>query len=134
MKKNIIKMITVFVVVMLVGCSQTSAKITTRKGVTVKDNIMTVKYASNPSTGYTWSYSFSKDGMLKVVNDKYKPKSNAKNLVGGSGYQYYSFKALKKGNVTIDLVYKRNWEGGETAKEVKLKVTIDSDKNITRVK
>ncbi|MFC1933048.1 protease inhibitor I42 family protein [Chloroflexota bacterium] len=64
---------------------------------------------SNPTTGYDWEVSYD-DNML-TLGDKEYTMEKCPGLVGAGGTQYFTFKALKKGETKITLDYQRSWEG-----------------------
>ncbi len=63
---------------------------------------------SNPSTGFEW-FEQHDPAILELVSRKFLPSSHTR-LVGSSGTQIFIFKATAKGETTIELVYKRQWE------------------------
>lgn len=64
----------------------------------------------NPTTGYTWQEEFD-DSFLELVEDKYKPSSEAEEgMVGAGGTRSFEFKGLKKGETEVTMVLKRAWE------------------------
>ncbi len=72
---------------------------------------LVVTLDSNASTGYSWSLAQNSDGSVlnKTGNQYIAPQTT---LVGASGKEEWTFKALKKGNSTISMEYKRSWETG----------------------
>lgn len=100
----------ILVLSLLAGCG--GAETYTDEGKTITasvDEEFTIALDSNPTTGYNWEETHD-TSMLSLVEDKYAPDEKAKGLVGAGGTQYYRFKALKKGDTEVTLVYKRTWE------------------------
>jgi len=100
----------ILVLSLLAGCG--GAKTYTDAGKTITASVgeeFTIALDSNPTTGYSWEETHD-TSMLSLVEDKYAPDEKAKGLVGAGGTQYYRFKALKKGDTEVTLVYKRTWE------------------------
>ncbi|MCJ7769256.1 MAG: protease inhibitor I42 family protein [Dehalococcoidales bacterium] len=65
---------------------------------------------SNPTTGYSWQASYD-ETMLELVEETYELGEFAgQGLLGAGGTELFRFKALKKGEVEITMVYKRPWE------------------------
>jgi inhibitor of cysteine peptidase len=64
---------------------------------------------SNPTTGYSWQESHDST-MLTLVNQEYKQREGSSGLVGAGGTEYIKYQALKKGEATVTLVYRRSWE------------------------
>jgi len=74
------------------------------------DQEFVIALGSNPTTGYGWQESYD-EGMLRLVEKKYKPGEEAEeSAVGAGGVEYFRFKALKMGKTEITLVYKRPGE------------------------
>ena len=72
--------------------------------------VILIALDSNPTTGYSWQASYD-EAMLELVEETYELGEFAKQgLVGAGGTELFRFKALKKGEVEITMVYKRSWE------------------------
>jgi len=70
---------------------------------------LVVTLASNVTTGYSWSLTEnSDDSVLSNTGNEYIAPQTT--LVGAGGKEEWTFKALKKGNSTISMVYSRPWE------------------------
>lgn len=67
---------------------------------------------ANPSTGYSWHRAWTPKAALQLTESYYTP--DTPQLDGSGGTQYYVFKAVRNGTVTITVQYGRWWEGGET--------------------
>lgn len=81
---------------------------------------------SNPSTGYSWSYSVDKEGIIKESKNEYVSDENSKSLLGVGGKQNYTFEGVKEGDVTITFKYARsNDDTDATTKVVNLHVNAD---------
>jgi inhibitor of cysteine peptidase len=68
----------------------------------------------NPTTGYSWHFEVSGDGVLALVSECYSDSSQNV-LVGGGGRYIWNFKALKAGEATVTFKYYRAWEGESSA-------------------
>lgn len=87
-----------------------------------------INLVSNPSTGYSWSYTEGKSGYLEII-EKYTPAPSGKIPVSGAaGTQTFSARGLKKGLAAVTYRYLRSWEG-KPAKTVKVIYYIDSELN-----
>jgi inhibitor of cysteine peptidase len=64
---------------------------------------------SNPTTGYGWQETHEAS-MLELVSDQYQARETAPDVVGAGGTHYFTYKALKKGETQVTLVYRRPWE------------------------
>lgn len=64
---------------------------------------------SNPTTGYRWQLAKPLDeAILKLVGSEYKKP--ATKLVGAGGKEVWVFKAVAKGQASIQMKYVRPWE------------------------
>jgi inhibitor of cysteine peptidase len=82
--------------------------------VPVGDTLV-LKLGSNVTTGFAWNEEaeISDTSVLKQTGHEYiSPETD---LVGAAGQEVWTFKALKKGTVTVSVEYSRPWEGGEKA-------------------
>ena len=91
---------------------------------------LTLILESNPSTGYQWSEQAAIIGTSSIgaeveqTEHKYvAPDSKDNMLVGASGQEQWTFKAVNKGTATIFLSYGRSWES-KAEKTFKLTVTV----------
>jgi inhibitor of cysteine peptidase len=69
-----------------------------------------INLESNPTTGYSWRTAEFEHGIVELVNNEYKPQNNTGNIVGSGGIEVWTFKAVKKGKITIIFEYVRPWE------------------------
>ncbi len=68
----------------------------------------TIILKENPSTGYVWSYTMDKEGILKETYNEYKaPKTS---LAGAPGMHVWQFEPVGNGTVTLTFTYSRPWE------------------------
>lgn len=68
---------------------------------------------ANPSTGYDWSYSASKPGLIRREGDVLREgKGNAKGMVGAPINEVWKLKAVRPGTLVITFTYARPWEKG----------------------
>jgi inhibitor of cysteine peptidase len=64
---------------------------------------------SNPTTGYEWLAVFNKNA-INSISHKYEPPSLSPTIVGQSGKDIFTFKALTNGTTALKMLYKREWE------------------------
>jgi predicted secreted protein len=76
---------------------------------------------TNLTTGYNWNQS-NDSTMIELIDRTYRKGEHAKST-GGSGVEYFTFKALKAGETKIIMTYERPWEK-EIIKEVVFTVII----------
>jgi len=114
MKKLLILML-IAAAITVAGCIGV-AKTYTDPGQTV-DTIVNQEFiialGSNQSTGYSWQASYDQ-AMIELVKWDYEEEAE-EGVVGAGGVEFFHFKALKVGQADITLVYKQDWEGGETS-------------------
>ena len=83
-------------------------------GKTVNLNVgemLVVRLASNPSTGYSWETKGLNTQILEQVGDAvFESPDTPPDLVGAGGTLVLTFKALQPGTTTLTLVYHRSWE------------------------
>jgi inhibitor of cysteine peptidase len=95
------------------GCSSEQEKLSMSdngKSVIVKvgDQIV-IELEGNPSTGYTWEAKDLDNSLLEKVGET-EFKSNDPGLVGAGGELTLTYKTLKTGKTSLNLVYHRPWE------------------------
>lgn len=94
------------------------------KTVTVKKGQkLALTLPSNPSTGYSWSYSASFNTKV-IVQSGHDVSQPPPNIVGAAVNELWSYKAVGKGTANIALAYRRSWEKTAPAKIFKLKVVV----------
>lgn len=110
--KKLLILVAVLAICLLAGCVG-EVKTYTDSGQTIgigANQEFVIALGSNPTTGYGWQESHD-ETMLELVEKTYKPGKEAEqDLVGAGGVEYFRFKALKKGETEITMVYKRPWE------------------------
>lgn len=75
---------------------------------------LTVTLTSNQTTGFQWELKEINDtSMLQKIDSKYEASTTG--LLGASGKEIWTFKALKAGRATINMEYSQPWEGGKKA-------------------
>ena len=84
---------------------------------------LTVRLASNPSTGHQWQVTTEPDArVLIVVDSGYdRPQSNA---LGAAGQAWWRLRATGAGSTSIALRYVRPWEPAPDAERFTLTVTV----------
>lgn len=76
--------------------------------------VLTVTLGSNPTTGFSWNETAQiADATVLQQTESKVLSAEDKGLVGASGSQVWTFKALQKGTTTLSMDYGRPWEGGE---------------------
>ena len=67
-------------------------------------NVVTVELYTNPSSGYSWEYSYDRIDVLVLSDNRFVPDTSAI-LSGGGGTQVFEFRALSSGTVNITFRY-----------------------------
>jgi inhibitor of cysteine peptidase len=82
-----------------------------------------LELTSNPSTGYSWSWS-NQQAVSVVEKTDSKYTANNPGSMGGGGSEVWTFKGLKSGSDSLKLEYKRAWEPDSPAESKTIKVTV----------
>lgn len=88
-----------------------------------------VTLEGNGTTGYTWSYTMSEEGIVKETSNT-SISEGTEGMVGAPSNYIWDFEALKAGTVTLTYDYARSWEG-QSIKTVTYTLTVDSNLQIT---
>ena len=122
--KKLVILITVAVIAtsLVAGCVG-EVKTYTDSGQTIDIGVnqeFFIALGANPTTGYDWEVSLD-ETILELVEKTYKLAEEAEHeIVGAGGVDYFRFKALKKGETEITMVYKRPWEEPTAHDETKV--------------
>ena len=90
----------------------------------------TVTLCANPTTGYSWSYRLTPDKVIKVTDEKYVQDKKDERTVGAGGKQYYIFTPQKQGIADAILTYTRPWEKTKSDQKIRIKFSIDKNRDI----
>lgn len=89
----------------------------------------------NPTTGFSWAYTASVEGVLQSDGDYYVASEEPKEgetLVGAGGYHMWFFTGLAEGDVTLTFTYAKSWEEGVAPEAtVTYAIHVDQDLNVT---
>ena len=88
-----------------------------------KGEVFKIILKANHSTGYSWQWeNKSKNSILDSVYMQYTLSDKA--ITGSGGNEIWEFKANKKGQEKLIMVYKRPWEEGKgiERREIYIKV------------
>ena len=96
-----------------------------------KQKTVTVELEGNPTTGFSWVYAMSREGVLREVSSEYVADRADKGVVGSGGKFVFTFKAAAAGETDLVFSYLRVWEKETPAgKTVIYRASVDSGKNI----
>ncbi len=76
-----------------------------------------IELPANPSTGYSWTYEFSKEDILEEDSSGYIPAPGKDEEVGRGGKQVWIFRAVNAGSVAVTFTYQRPWEAGAVSSD-----------------
>ena len=129
MKKNLWLAILICVAMLLPGCGGTQEEdIATVK---LSGNMATVELKGNPTTGYTWLYTMSPEGIVREAFSDYIPDKTDDNVVGSGGKFVFTFEAVSEGEAELVFSYLRVWEEGIPAiNTVTYKAVVDDKGNL----
>ena len=95
----------------------------------------TVELAGNPTTGFTWVYTISPEGVVGEVSNEYIPDKTHTNVVGSGGKFIFVFEALAEGEAEVSFSYLRVWEEGiPPSQTVIYRAVVDNKINLTLTK
>lgn len=78
------------------------------KNITLeKGQEFTITLDSIPTSGYKWIPTFN-TYTINIISHNFQPTSPI--LIGGSGKEIFTFKAMNSGATVLKMVYKRSWE------------------------
>lgn len=79
----------------------------------VRGQTLVVTLESNPTTGYCWEVVEEPGSILKQMGEaEFKPSdTDEPPLVGAGGWEIFRFRAVSTGQMSLQLVYHRPWEG-----------------------
>jgi predicted secreted protein len=93
----------------MMGCS----KVATKSGITktVVGDSFCVVLEENPSTGFTWEYTQSPEGVVEFIDSRaFEGEDADPKMVGAPVMRAWKFEARKEGEVTLTYIYHRPWE------------------------
>ena len=92
-----------------------------------KGEQIVITLASNASTGLSWNETAVIGDASLIQQLGHETIASDSNLMGASGNEQWTLKAMKAGTTTVHFEYGRLWEGGEKAVwTLDLTVTIKS--------
>ena len=113
-RTNLLIFVVLFVLTVSAGCGGSAdVKLSAAdNGKTVDAKVggqIVIELEGNPSTGYNWEPKDLDTQMLQPIGEP-EFKSSAPGLVGSAGTITLTFKSLKAGTTTLNLIYHRSWE------------------------
>jgi inhibitor of cysteine peptidase len=75
---------------------------------------ISISLEGNLTTGYSWIRKDSRSDVVQVVGEvKYEPDAHAPGMTGAGGLFTAKYRAVKVGQATVELEYRRPWEKAE---------------------
>ncbi len=96
---------------------------------TVSQKSVQFTFVSNPSTGYSWSYTQNGESVLMTKED-YRSGDKG-NTAGAPGTQLYTFTAVKQGKTTVTFIYERPWENNDPIYTYVAVISVDAELHVT---
>ena len=91
-----------------------------------------IELEGNPTTGYTWVYAMSPEGVVREVSNKYIADRTNDGRVGSGGKFVFTFEAVAEGDAGLTFSYLRLWEEGiAPIKTVNYRATVDDKNSLT---
>lgn len=119
MKKKFLTILTIFILLLVVGCKKEDSK------------TLVIELEGNPTTGYEWTMGQSSNVEILDIKSEYVQNETENNEVGVGGKYIFTIKGLKEGSAELTFKYKRLWEDTEFDKTVVYLVTVDEELNVT---
>lgn len=69
-----------------------------------------IRVAGNPTTGYSWENAGISDPAIIALQGEIKFEDPNTSLLGAPGRFLIRISALREGQATLELVYRRSWE------------------------
>lgn len=98
-----------------------------------------ITLTANPTTGYTWQYVLSEEGIVTVEEDFLNSadmdklagiKSAEALLSGAGGFSVFTVKGVKPGNVLIALEYAQSWENDDVEAGITYMLRVNEDLSV----
>ena len=133
MIKNLYLFGAMCIAILLFGCESTQGQ--DIAAVKLEGNMATVELKGNPTTGYTWLYTMSPEGIVREIFNDYIPDKTDENIVGSGGKFVFSFEAVSQGEAELVFSYLRVWEKDIPALEtITYRAVVDDKGNLTLTK
>jgi len=87
----------------------------------------TIELEGNATTGYSWVYTMSPEGVIRELSNEYIPDKTNDGTVGSGGKYIFTFEAVSGGEAELVFSYLRTWETGvPPLKTVTYKAIVDN--------
>jgi predicted secreted protein len=103
--------------------------------MTQEQKTATVELEGNATTGYSWIYTMSPEGIIHELSNEYIPNKTNDGIVGSGGKYIFTFEAVSEGEAELVFSYLRKWETGVSPlNTVTYKAIVNNKNNLTLVK
>ena len=91
-----------------------------------------IELEGNPTTGYSWVYAMSPEGIVREVSNEYIAANTVGHVAGSGGKFIFTFEAVAEGETELTFSYLRPWEENIPAlKTVIYRAIVDDKYNLT---
>jgi predicted secreted protein len=119
------RIIAILIAVVLAACASVSVPHGSEEA-----NSVSVELSGTPSTGYSWTWTADREGIVKEVYSGFT--RDEENIRPGSGGLFvFTFEGEAEGSTELVFSYARPWEAGEAAETVRYAFTVDKTKRVT---
>jgi predicted secreted protein len=122
MKKHLGLLLVLCAAMLALGCSE------------AQDSMATIKLEANATTGYTWVYAMTPEGVVREVSNEYIPDNNPTNMSGVGGKHVFTFEAISAGEAELVFSYIRPSEQDVPAEKTVTYKAVVNDKNYLSLK
>jgi predicted secreted protein len=98
-----------------------------------KENSVSIELPGNPSTGYSWTWTAGREGVVKEVYAGFT-RNEEKPMPGSGGVFVFVFEGETEGSVELVFTYARPWENVGAAETIRYAFTVDKTKRVTALR
>ena len=91
----------------------------------------TIELEGNRTTGYSWTYTMSPEGVIREQSHTYVSSSNPQGASGVGGTFVFTFEAVSEGEAELIFSYSRAWDDGPAANMAFYRATVNANGNLT---
>lgn len=95
------------------------------------ENSLTFDFEANATTGYSWSYALSEEGVLELLSDSYVEDEHEEGMVGMAAPSTTPLKPPPPARSPLPSPTPSPGEGGDTAEVRAYTVTVGEDLAVT---
>lgn len=90
----------------------------------IADQVLEVRLAGNPTTGYEWSWSLEGNNILQEQSYEYIPEDTSGLRDGAGGLCLFRFEPMAAGEAVLHFAYARPWENEAPADSYTVQVAV----------